>query len=183
MTRMVMPNLKLSKSLLAGGVVASVVAAGMPMIKEGLKLEDKKGEFDAADGMDIGTRIAQGVAMGSMGFGVAGAVVGGTGGALYGLWEEYVDDWSKTSKTQLDIQKEEQARSRAAMRSRETANRSDYALMTIVDGVRRQQDKLLASDGERAADLLEEIRDLMAKRNRDAVEAVNGQPKANLNGN
>jgi len=183
MARMIMPNLKLSKGLMVGGTVASVIAASMPMIKEGLKLEDKKGEFDAADGMDIGTRIAQGVAMGSMGFGVAGMVVGGTAGALYGLWEEYVDDWSKTSKSQLDIQKEEQTRARAAQKMRETANRSDYALMTILDGVRRQQDQLLASDGKKAANLLEEIRDLMAKRNRDAAQAVNGQPKANMNGN
>ena len=53
--------------------------------------------------------------------------------------------------------------------------------MSIVEGVRRQSENLAGTDSARVAELLEQIRDLQSKNNRDTLEAAVDAKRGDLN--
>ena len=169
-----------AKMSLKGGLIAGGLSVGLDVAKDAFGIEEKEG-VDLGDAMDVGKRALEGAQYGAI-FGAVGMAVGAGLGGLYGLYEEYMEDDTKLSEEQLRIQKEQQARERAAEASlRNQVKRSDFVLMTIVDSVRRQADTLAGNDSARIADLLEQIRDLQSKNNRNVLEAAVDSKRGDLN--
>ena len=169
-----------AKMSLKGGLIAGGLGVGLDVAKDAFGIEEKEG-VDLGDAMDVGKRALEGAQYGAI-FGAVGMAVGAGLGGLYGLYEEYMEDDTKLSEEQLRIQKEQQARERAAEASlRNQVKRSDFVLMTIVDSVRRQADTLAGNDSARIADLLEQIRDLQSKNNRNVLEAAVDSKRGDLN--
>lgn len=181
MAKMLVPGLaEGAKISLKGGLAAGALGVGLGVAKDKFGVAEKEGA-DLGDAMDVGSRALQGAAYGAI-FGGVGMAVGGALGGLYGLYEEYTEDDTKLSEEQLKVQKEEQAARRdAETRMRTQVRRSDFVLMSIVEGVRRQSENLAGTDSARVAELLEQIRDLQSKNNRDTLEAAVDAKRGDLN--
>jgi hypothetical protein len=181
MAKMLVPGLaEGAKMSLKGGLAAGALGVGLGVAKDKFGVAEKEGA-DLGDAMDVGSRALQGASYGAI-FGGVGMAVGGALGGLYGLYEEYTEDDTKLSEEQLKVQKEEQAARRdAETRMRTQVRRSDFVLMSIVEGVRRQSENLAGTDSARVAELLEQIRDLQSKNNRDTLEAAVDAKRGDLN--
>jgi len=183
MARMLVPKLPTSAKLLGGGLGFSLAGEALSMAKTGLGIEEKEG-LDAGDAMDVGSMALKGAGMGSI-FGVAGMAVGGALGGLYGLFSEYMEDDSKNSKSMLELAKKrelkEEKEKASDARMRAATQRSDFILMGIVDRVRKSESNLAGSDSKQVAELLQDIKDLHIKRNRDANMSETGK-QGDLNG-
>ena len=103
-------------------------------------------------------------------------------GGLYGLYEEYMEEDTKIAEEQLRVQKEQQARERAAeARMRNVNQRSDFVLMSFLQQVRRSVENQ-PLDTEKTNELLQSMLDRMNKANQDANRNAADANNANMNG-